>query len=314
MTKQNKSIALLIFLYLVLAWGSSFILVKKALLYLPAFSIGFFRIFLVSLWVLPFSVIFIKKYSIKFFMYASLVGFVGNLIPFVLYAFAQRGVDSYVAGVLNGTTTFFTLILGIFFWKQKSSLIQWIGVILGFAGVVGLLVFAGERNFSWNFFHGSLILLATFMYGLNVHIVKHYLKNVSSLAIVSLAFVLPGLVSFGVLWYSDILSLLGDPKALYGLFYLLILAILCTVIALMLYYYLIKITSPVFSVSVTYVMPIVSLLWGALDGEKITFLHILMMGIILIGVFLSNLDVFNLKGKLFRFTKKSTPNYECSEV
>ena len=314
MTKQNKSIALLIFFYLIIAWGSSFILIKKALLYLPAFSIGFFRIFLVSLLVLPFSVVFIKRYSIKIFIYTSLTGLVGNLMPFVLYAIAQRGVDSYVAGVLNGTTTFFTLILGIFFWKQKSYLIQWIGVILGFAGVVGLLLFAGERNFSWNFFHGSLILLATFMYGLNVHIVKHYLKAVSSLGIVSLAYVLPGFVSFGVLWYNGYLSLFGDPKAQQGLLYLFILAILSTVIALMLFYYLIKITSPVFSASVTYVMPIVSLFWGVLDGEKVTLLHVLMMGIILIGVFLSNLDVFDLKGTLFQFTKKSRPNYEYSEI
>ncbi|MCX7697134.1 MAG: EamA family transporter [Bacteroidales bacterium] len=284
--------SVLIFLFLVLVWGSSFILIKKSLQYLSPLSVGMLRVFFTFIFLVPVFFKYIRQINVHTFFYALLAGFVGNFFPAILYAFAQKGVDSYVAGVLNSTTTLFALIVGILFFKFRSNWIQWIGVMIGFLGVIGLLLFAGDRNVSWNLFHGSMIILATIMYGFNLHIIKRYLSFLPSPAIVSIAFSLPGLVSLIVLSLGDGEKIILNQDAWQGVIYVLILAWLGSAIALILYYYLIKIASVIFSASVTYVMPIVSLCWGIWDGERIGLTHILMIFVILCGVFLANLDVF----------------------
>jgi drug/metabolite transporter (DMT)-like permease len=59
-------------------------------------------------------------------------------------------------------------------------------------------------------------------------------------------------------------------------------------LAKILYNHLIKISTPVYSSSVTYLIPIVAILWGILDGEKISAVQILAGGIIIFGVYLVN--------------------------
>lgn len=288
---KKAFLSITIFIFLVFVWGSSFILIKKSLQFLSPQSVGMLRVFFTFVFLFPFFVKYIGKVSFKTFFYATLAGFIGNFFPAILYAFAQKGVDSYVAGVLNSTTTLFALVVGVLFFKFRTNWVQWIGVIMGFLGVAGLLLFAGERNVSWNLFHGSLILMATTMYGFNLHIIKKYLSSLPTPAIVSLAFSLPGLISFGFLLTTGEAVEITTGNAWQGIIYVLILAWLGSAIALMLYYYLIKIASVIFSASVTYVMPVVSLLWGVWDGEYIGLLHIIMILVILFGVFLANLDV-----------------------
>ena len=66
-----------------------------------------------------------------------------------------------------------------------------------------------------------------------------------------------------------------------------LLSLFGTVMASILFYYLVQRTSAVFGSTVTYLMPIVALFWGILDGEVISFLHFVGMATILTGVYIT---------------------------
>ncbi len=73
-----------------------------------------------------------------------------------------------------------------------------------------------------------------------------------------------------------------------SLFYLALLAVFGTAMAKTLFNKLIKVSSPIFSSSVTYLIPIVAIFWGVLDGESIYLDQFLAGGLILLGVYLTN--------------------------
>ncbi|MEL6635247.1 MAG: EamA family transporter, partial [Bacteroidota bacterium] len=77
------------------------------------------------------------------------------------------------------------------------------------------------------------------------------------------------------------------PAGWLSLGYVTLLALAGTVMASFLFFWLVQLTNPVFASSVSYLIPIVALGWGALDGEVITAFHLIGMVLILIGVYLS---------------------------
>jgi drug/metabolite transporter (DMT)-like permease len=82
--------------------------------------------------------------------------------------------------------------------------------------------------------------------------------------------------------------MLHEPEAMKGLGYISILAVVGTWLALVAFNKLVKIASPVFAASVTYLSPVIAIMWGAIDGEKLSYLSFVWMTVILLGVFLVN--------------------------
>jgi drug/metabolite transporter (DMT)-like permease len=97
-----------------------------------------------------------------------------------------------------------------------------------------------------------------------------------------------------------------QPGALAGLGYIAILAVAGTAVALILYNKLIKITSAVFASSVTYLMPVIAILWGMLDGEPFRLVYIVWINLIMAGVVLVNTRTLNLKGMWAAVFQKNT--------
>jgi drug/metabolite transporter (DMT)-like permease len=97
-----------------------------------------------------------------------------------------------------------------------------------------------------------------------------------------------GPVALAVLFSGDFIEKVQRPEALQPLFYTIILGVMGSAIAMVLFNRLIQMTSAVLASSVTYLIPIVAILWGILDGETIQIQHFLGMGIILVGVYLVN--------------------------
>ena len=83
-------------------------------------------------------------------------------------------------------------------------------------------------------------------------------------------------------------SFSGDEIQIKSMLYVVILALFGTGIAKVLYTKLVQISTPVFASSVTYLMPLVAIFWGSLDGEKLSFLQLLAGLIIMLGVYLVN--------------------------
>jgi len=248
---------------------------------------------------LPLALPGLKKTKKKHWIPLIVVGIVGSGAPAFLFARAQTGIDSNLAGVLNSLTPLFTLIIGAAFFSLKSRWFNVTGVFIGLLGAIGLISVSGTGDFYFNIGYAFYVLLATICYALNVNVLKKYLKELNALTITSVSFLIVGIPSTLYLFiFTDFFTQLTyEKEALTGLGYLAILAVLGTGLALIAFNYLIKIASPLFAASVTYLIPIVAVFWGVIDGEAFSLIYVLWILLILAGVFLVNL---NYRAKIFR--------------
>mgnify|MGYP001218126000 CR=1 FL=1 len=276
-------------------WGSSFILIKKALNGLEASQIGSLRIIFSSLIILMIGwrkIFKIKKVEWKWIIISA---FLGSFFPAFLFAFAEKEIDSSIASIINSIVPLNTLILGIVIFKIRSTKRQIIGVLLGFFGTYLLIRSGIKLNPNQNYYYAGLVILCSFLYALNVNIIKKYLQHLSALTITVghfAAIIFPAVLVF---LFSDFkIESLVKEEIQISILYVFILALFGTALAKIFFNKLIKIASPVFASSVTYSMLIVSIFWGYLDGEKFDIYQIIATLIIIFGVILTNKDL-NIK-------------------
>ncbi|RLD33149.1 MAG: EamA family transporter, partial [Bacteroidetes bacterium] len=239
----------IILLLLSLVWGSSFILIKKSLIYFTATEVGLLRVVLSFLFLLPVAVMQVRNISRKQFLYLSISGFVGSLLPALLFAKAQTVISSGLAGTLNSLTPLFTLILGVFFFHLRVRWYNTLGVFMALAGAVALVYVSSGQHLSFNSGYAFLVVLATLCYAFNVNFIKTFLKDLSSLTITTFSFFYIGIpATVYILIFSEVPhKLVQNTETLTGLVYLLILSVVGTALALIVFNKLIKISSPVFA-------------------------------------------------------------------
>ncbi|NBV14870.1 MAG: EamA family transporter, partial [Sphingobacteriia bacterium] len=131
--------AWMLILLLALIWGSSFILMKKGLTGFPPEQIAGLRLAFACLALSPFHIKYHKKYKTIPWRFLIIVALAGNGIPAFLFAYAQTGLNSATAGILNSLTPVFTLLLGYLVFSQRLNLYHLAGVVLGLIGAVSLL-------------------------------------------------------------------------------------------------------------------------------------------------------------------------------
>jgi drug/metabolite transporter (DMT)-like permease len=287
---MNKFINWLLFLALSIIWGSSFILMKHSKEELSAPQIAALRIFTAGVIFLPLAVFHIAKIPRKKILIIILSGVTGNLLPAFLFASAiARNIDSSLAAILNSLTPIFVVLIALVIFRDKIKTQKIIGVLIGFAGLTLLFLLWKGVSFE-NFKYALLILLATVLYGVNVNVVGHFLKEIPLLyiATISLSFMI--IPTTWVLWQENFLQLSFDERTVqWAIVEAAILGIVGSAIATALFYILIKRAGGVFASLVTYGVPFIGILWGMLDGEKITIKQVACLGIILFGVYLANL-------------------------
>ena len=272
-----------------LIWGSSFILIKKALIGLEASQLGSLRIIFSSIFI--FFIAWKKIFTIKKieWKWITLSAFLGSFFPAFLFAFAEKEIDSSVASIINSIVPLNTLILGMIIFKIQSTKRQIVGVLLGFFGTYLLISSGLQLNPDQNYNYAGLVILCSFLYALNVNIIKKYLQHLSALTITVghfTAIIIPAVLVF---LFSDFdFSSLGKEEVKISIFYVFILALFGTALAKIIFNKLIKISSPVFASSVTYSMLIVSIFWGIVDGEKFSIYQLIATFIIVFGVILTN--------------------------
>lgn len=273
-----------------LIWGSSFILIKKSLVGLNPLQLGALRIIFSGGILFLFGFKELKKLNKNKLKWIAIAGFIGTFFPVFLFAYAETEIDSAIASILNSLVPLHTIILGFFAFKISSNRTQIIGVFIGLFGTVFLISEGISLNPQQNYWYAILVIIASIMYALNVNIIKKYLQDVSSLTIVIGNFAFIMIPAFVVLFYSGFFSseVLQSPNLYNALFYIFILSLFGTAFAKVIFNNLVQISTPVFASSVTYLMPIVAILWGLLDKEDYSIWQGLAAGIILLGVYLAN--------------------------
>ena len=286
-TEQKKWFFLLL---LAITWGSSFILIKKGLLGLSPLQLGSLRTVISALFIFIIGFRSLKTILNHQWKWIIVTGFLGTFFPSFLFAFAETEVDSGIVSILNSLVPLNTVLIGLAIFKITSTKTQVIGVILGFIGASMLIFNSMELHPDQNYLYAGLVVLATVMYASSVNIIKHYLQDVKPIAIATGNFVAIVIPAILVLSYSNFFTIeTFENEAIYkSIGCVAILSLFGTVMAKIIFNSLIQISSPVFASSVAYLMPLVALLWGLIDGEIFGINQGLASLLILLGVYLVN--------------------------
>lgn len=272
-----------------LIWGSSFILIKKALVGLEADQLGSLRIIFSSIIIILIAWKRLSKITKLEWKWITISAFLGSFFPAFLFAFAEKEIDSAVASIINSIVPLNTLIIGMVLFNIRSTKRQIIGVLIGLAGTYMLIMSGIKLNPDQNYLYSGFVILCSFLYALNVNIIKKYLQHLSALTITVGHFAVIIIPAAIVFYFSDFdVNSLKNQDTIDSVIYVLILAVFGTALAKILFNKLIKISSPVFASSVTYSMLIVSIFWGLVDGEKFSIYQLIATIIIILGVLLTN--------------------------
>lgn len=271
-----------------LLWGCSFILIKRGLVCFSPIQTASLRIGISALAFLPMFLWHIKKVDWSKLKYYVIVGMAGSGIPAILFANAQTQISSSISGILNSLTPLFTFVFGIAFFNTEGTLRKFLGVLLGLAGASILIMFGKEMGQSGHILYGMMVVLATMCYATSVNTVKKHLQDIHPIALSAVSFQIIGIPAWIILWKTDFIGTVQyDHEALISLGYLFVLAIVGTTLATILFFGLVQKTDALFGSMTTYIIPIMAVILGFLDGEVFSMLHVLGMACILVGVYLS---------------------------
>jgi drug/metabolite transporter (DMT)-like permease len=269
---------------LALVWGSSFILIKKSLLTYSISEVAAGRVFFAFLFFIP---VLIRSWKtipkpLMGFFFAS--GILGYLMPAFFFAIAQSKISSALAGTLNAVSPMFTMIIGVLFFTKSTDRMQLLGLAIALMGALMLVFTRGGVSIPVINYYALYIVLATICYGTNINIVSRYYSELP--AAISTAWIFAGVgpIALGILLFSHFFDKIADPANWLPSSYLLSLGVLASGLMSVIFNRLIQLTSAVFAASVTYLMPIVAMSWGLLDGEFIGFQQWIGTAVILLGV------------------------------
>jgi drug/metabolite transporter (DMT)-like permease len=286
---SKKINQILILCVLGIIWGSSFILMKKALTTYSPIEITLYRIFIVFLVFFPLGIKSFFKIKKKTSFVLLLSAIIGSVIPYFLFIKAQTKIDSSLNGILNSITPLFTLLFGVIIFKQKTNFRAIIGVMVGLIGATSLIFLSsGGDIFSSSILYALFPVLGSACYALNINIIKTYLQDIPALKITSWSFIFIGPMAGLLLFFeTDFANNLtnNDPNYL-NFICINILGVLGSGLAFWVFNLLIKETSSVFASSVTYLIPIVAIFWGVIDGEDFGIVQFYLCLVIFCGIYL----------------------------
>lgn len=278
---------------LALIWGSSFILIKRGLEVFSPGEVGAYRIIAAATFLLPLSLPRIKTLTSEQAQNLILIGLLGSFIPAFLFPTAQTRLSSSLTGVLNALTPLFVVIIGALFFKSKITRRNALGLVIAFVGVLILITLkegSGLDSFTGINGYAFFVILACICYGFNLHLIKSRFDSLKSIEItaISLLMVLPLALVYLMAGTEFSYKLVTHDGALRALGFVTLLGVMGTAIALILFNNMVKTASPIFASSVTYLIPVVAIFWGVLDGEVLLFGHYLGIAAVILGVWVGN--------------------------
>ena len=290
MAEKRKIWHWLALLILSLIWGTSYILMKKGLESFSPYQVGALRIVITFICLLPVALRHFHHLNKTNILSIIIIGLFGSVIPAFLFPLAETKISSSLAGMLNSLSPVFTLVFGITIYKRKAIGTQIAGVFLGLLGAAGLL-YTGSFTFN---LYGLLVVLATILSGISSNEVSK-VKDLNGIKITALSFFVTSPLAIIYLLFSDLSVPVHTENWVRNLSYIGILAVLGSAVALVIYYLLIRDTSPIFASSVTYFIPIVATLWGLADNEQFYSSMLISIIFIFAGVFIINRPDFYKK-------------------
>ena len=283
-----QSLTLLIILSLI--WGTSFILMKKGLVVFSPPELGALRVATAALFLAPIALTKLRGLGMNHLGKLLTSGLLGIFFPAFLFAFAQTRLSSSVAGILNTLTPIFTLVIGVIAFGQLFRRQAIVGIAAGLAGSFLLVTANTNGSVSGVNAYAFLVILACVFYATNLNFIKYRIADLDAITITSVSLLLIGPVAILYLvgFTPFIPTMQNAPGAWEAFGYVALLGFMGTSLATVLFNKLVKISTPLYTSSVTYLIPVVAVFWGVVDGERLLPGHLIGMVAIVSGVYLAN--------------------------
>jgi len=258
---------------------------KKGLMGFTAIEMACLRISISFVCALPVALKAFKSISKEKYFTLMVIGFISILFPAFLFAFALTNGESAVNGILNALSPLWTAVIGYYFFKAIISGRKMLGVAIGFAGAVALVMGAPGFSFQVDVAYAALPVIATFCYGLGTNLTRQKMQNENPIYTTAISMSFAGVPALIALFCTNAPAKIAGGQVWLPLAAIAALAVFGTFIAWILFYRLLQRTDMLFATSVTYLVPIVAVSWGILDGELLGIIQIGGMLLILAGVY-----------------------------
>lgn len=285
-------------LFLAAVWGGSFLFLRVASPAIGPLGVAAFRVTGGAMLLLPLVVLHRETGALRRHL-PQLVGaaVLSSILPFLGLSQASRTLPAGLLSILNATTPMWGALVGWLWAREKLSRLRALGLGMSFAGVA-LLASDGHQFSTEGAAGGAMLALcSTLMYAFAVHYNKRFLSTLSplsnsagTLAMASALLVVPAIwvgpqpvhaAPQGVAGWAQV------PSAAWAA--LLTLTVLCTGVAYLIFYRLIDRIGASRALTVTFLIPVFGMLWGALFlGERVTVMMTVSTAVILLGTWLSN--------------------------
>lgn len=271
---EKTAVKIFLFFLICFIWGSTWFVIKVGLQELPVFlslSMRFLTASIVLLFLLRIFRITVPVNEKFIFLYLYLA-FVSFLVPFSLVYWAEVTIPSNLASILFSTMPFFAALFSRLFLREELNLLQRIGLIFGFVGVV-LIFKMDTANYGSSFVLNKKFVLSMFAVILSallnasvLIVVKKYGTEIHPLAINFLPLTLSGLM---LLVLSSIFEDWGTAKlGIKGIGSVIYLGVFGSIVTFTVYYWLLKKVPAVIMSLTAFLTPVFAVLIGVFVGKE----------------------------------------------
>jgi drug/metabolite transporter (DMT)-like permease len=281
-------------LLLAALWGGSFLFMRIAAPVLGPVWLIELRVLLAGLALLPMLIRFklwsdLRRHAVPLFV----VGCINSALPFLLLAFASVSLPAGLTSILNATAPLFGLFIAVAWLGEKSTLKRLLG--FGF-GLVGVMVLVGWRTVAITPVFLTAIaagLLAALLYAIAAPYVKKHLADIPPLVIATGSQLSAALFLLPAVLFT-VPHTIPQPNVILSV---LALAICSTAFAYILYFRLIQNIGATATLTVTYLIPLFAIIWGAIVlHEPVTLSMLLGCSLVLLGTAIAN-NMFEFRSR-----------------
>lgn len=264
-------------------WGSAFMFIKISAVDFGPILLVTLRLLIAGLVFMPFLLRKKKRSLFKSYLPAILIiAIVSNAIPFTMFAYASLGATSNMLGILNGTTAFLTTVIAYFWLKESVSLKQIVGLLLGF---IGVLILVNPSNGSTTFIASMCAMIGSLCYAFNATYLQKYHSNSDKIVLIGWSMLFGGFFMIPIASFN-LPDAMPDTNSILALFWL---AVISTGVGYLAYVRLIDRIGAVKTVTLTYLLPVFSIIWGAIFlQEKITSIILGGFIFVMMGMYFAN--------------------------
>jgi len=267
-------------------WGSAFMFIKVAAPEFGPILLVALRLLLAGCLFLPFLIQ--KKYLVHLkshFPGILVLAIFNNALPFTMFSYASLGSTSNMLAILNGSTAFITMIIAYFWLNEGISFKKIGGLILGFGGI---LVLVNPSNGSITLTSSIFALTGACCYSISGTYIQKYQQDSKKFVLIGWSMLVGGIL-IAPLALFNLPTELPSTNSILALFWL---GIISTGLAYLGYVRLIENIGAVRTSTVTYMLPVFGIIWGAIFlDEKITTTILVGFIFVMIGVYFANSKV-----------------------